>query len=133
MENRNIITGTGLALPIKFTTTGSAQMISGADLINQSISIILMTEKGSLFFLGDFGSQVPTLKYSQNDTILASLLETFIRESLTEWESRIRVLSVNIFLQTDLCEATIRYQIKDSSEESTYIFPFYREIADYKL
>ena len=86
--------GTGLAFPLQITDTGGVALVSGKELIRQSIKIILGTTQGTRYFLGEFGSQIEKVLFQPNDEVLQSLLQTMIREALKTWEPRIAVTTI---------------------------------------
>jgi phage baseplate assembly protein W len=113
MEN---FIGTGLRFPIEITDTGSTALVSGKELIRQSIKIILSTTEGTRFFLGEFGSQIERVLFQPNDEVLQSLLQTMIREALKTWETRITVTKITFeYQQADTLRCFVYYTIVNSS------------------
>ena len=120
--------GNTIAFPIQISASGSPVVVTGEELINQSIYLILLESEGTPFFLGEYGSRVATLRYAPNDLVFESLMRTFVFEALSTWEKRITVSSITIELSGEQAQVEIRYLINGASEESSYVFPFYREI-----
>jgi len=119
--------GTGINYPIVLDK-GSVVLNSDTPLIDQSINIILSTAKGSRFFLPEFGSRLSELAFEPNDEVLAELLIYFITEALDAWENRIRVVSVNTVIDTDVVQCTITYRVLQSNEIESFVYPFYKKI-----
>lgn len=119
--------GKGLAYPTTLVN-GSATLVREADLIKQSISIILKTPKGSRFMLPEFGSRLDELMFEQNDEVLRDLLRFFIYEALTQWETRIRFQSVAFSQDREAVYCELKYTILKSNEIDSFIYPFYRQL-----
>lgn len=104
-------------------------LISGVDIVKQSIFDILSTPKGTHFPNESYGCNLHLLRFQPNDKILMSLAIYFISEALFVWEKRIRVLDV-------ICEAVnvsqinciVYYRILASNEVDSFVFPFYKEL-----
>jgi phage baseplate assembly protein W len=93
----------------EYTVTDSAA-------INNAIKNILFTRKGSLPGKPTFGSNINQVLFNQMDYITRQLLEDQIEEALAQWETRIKVTSVDI---TEVEEynkivATINYVYTDT-------------------
>lgn len=125
------ITGTGLKFPFEVDSAGRSVYVSGQELINQSLGIILSQPTNQKPFMPEFGTQIERFRYEPNDAILQTLLREFIVDAIARWEKRIRVRNVE-FETSTLPETTINciisYQIVGSNEEGTYTYPFYREL-----
>lgn len=128
MANETQITGRGLAFPIRANEKGQAVLIEGVELVNQSIRLILLEQRGERFFLREYGSRIEELMHEPNDEVLESLLNTYIREALATWEKRITVIDVRFEREVETMRCTIVYRINKNSNEGSFIFPFYREL-----
>ena len=96
--------------------------------IEQSIISILNTEKGSRFFLPQYGSRLQQLIFESNDAVLLALLRQFIYEAIRDWEKRVKFLNVEFQQAEEVVNCTIEYRIVATSESLSFIFPFYRKI-----
>lgn len=120
------IVGKGLVFPIELSSTGSPVLKTGFDLINSSIKIILSWPFKQKIMLSEFGSRLGALMEEPNDDLLKGLVEHFTYEALLKWERRIEVLEVLAERRLpDTLDVTIRYRIKNSGLEDTFVFPFY--------
>ena len=97
--------------------------------IEQSIISILNTEKGSRFFLPQYGSRLQQLLFETNDTVLRSLLRQFIFEAIRDWEKRVKFIDVTFTQEEDIVNCTIKYRIVATSESLSFIYPFYKKIT----
>jgi len=96
--------------------------------IEQAILAILNTDKGSRFFLPEYGSRLSELLFEPNDEVLTSLIRQFIFEAIQQWEQRVKFLGVSFDIAEDVVNCTISYRIVATSESLSFIFPFYRKI-----
>lgn len=127
----SIITGSGLAFPLRVNERGSSVFVTEKELINQSLGIILLQPTNERFFLPQFGTEIERFMYEPNDIVLETLLENFIVEAIQKWEKRIQVVRVDFDRDTNnlnTINCTIAYQILGLVGQEIFIFPFYREI-----
>lgn len=125
MSTLNYI-GIGLDQPLNIS--GTSQTISGVELITKSIKRILSTPVGSTFFRPEFGSRIHELKFEQNDSVLQSLMTTFIDDAISSWETRVKLESVVYEVSTELLNCGITFRILNSNEIHSFVYPFYREL-----
>lgn len=88
--------GRGLNFPPRITENGRWAWSSGAENIRQSIQIILQTEPLERLMLQNFGSGLKKMLFQPNTVETHSLIEELITRSLTRWERRIKVTSVEV-------------------------------------
>lgn len=119
--------GSGIKHPLALNR-GRIAVSTGAELIEQSIMIILETPRGQRFMLPEFGSRLSELLFEPNDEVLADMLSYFIHEALGDWEKRIKVLGVKVSMDGDLTNCNISYKILQSNEIESFIYPFYRKL-----
>lgn len=120
--------GKGLAFPIELVN-GSASLSSGVNIIKSSIATILAYSLGQRFFLGEFGTRINDLIEEPNMDLLQNVLENFITKSLTTWEKRITITSIET-IEVGLAglEITIYFSINNTQIEDNFVWPFYKEI-----
>ena len=87
--------------------------IKNATAIARSIRNIVFTLPGEKFFNPNFGSNITASLFENIDPISASIVENEIRSSITNFEPRVNLLSVNIEPDFDnnTFNATISYEI----------------------
>ena len=64
--------------------------------IARSVRNIVMTIPGERFFQPNFGSEVNRLLFNNIDDISASLIESQIRQSIENYESRVKLRSLRV-------------------------------------
>lgn len=121
--------GRGLIFPIQITPSGGVRVSSGIELLNASIKMILGWDFLQRIFLSSFGSRCTDLLEEPNDPFLKQMVEHFAYEALVRWEKRIVINSVEATTTGDsTLLLQIRYRIKSSGLEHTFVYPYYRQI-----
>lgn len=126
--------GTGLRAPDSFNTVnGKVRYNTGVERINQSINHILGTRLGERFFVPEFGCRIYELIFEPNDDILRDLLIIYIKEALTRWEPRIKVLEVDPVVIEGGNEVPIHitYNLINTNITYNYVYPFNREVYEF--
>ena len=88
--------------------------------IKQSVLNILSTNRGERPFMPDFGGNIRAYLFENVDSVTASLIEEEIKLSLTNYEPRVRVLSVDVEDLLDQNAINIRLEIEILSPTSSF-------------
>ena len=119
--------GSGITFPILLDSSGKPTISTGFPLIKSSLLILLNWALGVKMFNEDFGCRIKELLDEPNNTILASLVITFVRSAIAQWETRITLLNTTIVKVTsDTLEIKLTYVIVNTQQQDSFIFPFYR-------
>jgi phage baseplate assembly protein W len=90
------------------------------------LKIILSWPLGTKQFNHLFGSRVNELLESPNDAVLMALVRKFVIDSVTTWEKRIDLLSVNIAKQdNDKLVVDLIYKVKALNVQDSYSYTYY--------
>lgn len=114
MTDTGSILGRGIAFPPRVGSDGRIAWSAGEDNIRDAIRIILGTERNERLRLPDFGAGLRRYLFEPNTTATRHRLEDRIVRSLTAWEPRIAVQSVDVVEDPDDAEAaiaTIEYKL----------------------
>ena len=120
--------GQGLAFPLQVNPRGGIALSSGEHDIEQAIRIILMTAPGERMMRPEFGCHIHELVFAPHDPATESLAIYYVQESLERWEPRIELRDVNVVTdpgRDGVLLIEIKYQIKDTYDERSIIYPFY--------
>ena len=121
--------GRGWKFPVQVDpTTGRIAMSEFEQDIRESISIILETAPGERVMRPDFGCGIHDLVFSTMSSANMGLFESRLREAITRWESRVDILTLNVFTkQPDrgMLEIELSCRIRDTNAEFNLVFPFY--------
>ena len=118
--------GQGLKYPIEIDSSGAPVLVTGDELIKSSIRTIISYPKGFRLFENEFGARIEELLEEPNDEILEELVQLFIRDALSLYEKRVRVLEVQTTRRnTNEMEVLLNYQILSSGDTGSLVYPFY--------
>ena len=81
--------------------------------IARSIKNIVFTSPGEKFFVPDFGSDVADSLFETMDDLTGSLIEDQIRESINEFEPRVKLMDVIALpgFDNNAFDVTIKYEV----------------------
>lgn len=127
-SNQREFLGQGLSFPLQINPRGELALVTGAADIEQAIRIILGTAPGERKMRPEFGCRIHSLLFAPNNATTEGLIAHYVEEALVQWEPRIEVLAVTV--STDprrdgTLLVDIQYQIKDTHDERSIIYPFY--------
>ena len=75
--------------------TGDLIVVKDEADVKQSIVNLLLTNKGERFFNSDIGASITELLFEALDYGTASLVQSYISDTLNRYEPRIRILSLS--------------------------------------
>jgi phage baseplate assembly protein W len=75
--------------------TGRLEMVSGADLIRQSLLILLSTYPGERVMRPDYGCELLSLTFAGNDDTTAGLAIHYVRQAVERFEPRVKILRID--------------------------------------
>lgn len=126
--NASKFVGKGMIFPLQIEN-GGIKVETGIPLIQSSIKMILEWSIGTRFFLGEFGSFLPTLLEEQNSNLLKNVIETYVVDPLKRWEPRIEKLEAQVIEVNDnTISLNITYRIITTQQDDSFIVPFIRDI-----
>lgn len=124
--------GRGLAHPLRLGVNGLAESADVAK-VEESIRVILGTQRGERIMRPQFGSNLKTLAFAPGSPSTANLARYYVTEALTQWEPRIEVLDVQVTSDTRkgsvVLVIDIRYQLRATPGVRNLVYPFYLEQA----
>ena len=127
IRNREFL-GQGIAFPLQLNQKGELALAKGVTDIEQAIRIILGTMPGERMMRPEFGSRIHELVFAPDNAATRRLAAYFVEEALDRWEPRIKVIEVNASAdpqQPGILILEIQYQVKDTYDERSIIYPFY--------
>lgn len=121
--------GTAMKRPVSLVA-GKADIISGPEVIDQSIEDILSTPQGTRMMLPEYGSRLHEIMFEPNDEVLAGMLEMLITEAVRMWERRTRLISVQASPSEDanVMNCVIMHAPLASNEIRSFVYPFYKTL-----
>lgn len=119
--------GTGWAFPVK-PFGGKIAMKSDADLIQQSIGLILSTSRGERVMEPEFGCDLKQMVFEANNEQSIHLAAHAVQAALQKWEPRIKVLGVSAAPAPGdpaTLLISIDYVIRAFNSRHNLVYPFY--------
>ena len=121
--------GSGWSFPVTFSA-GNYQLdlTSYEDNVNDSIDIILQTNKGERCLEPQFGSGLQQFFFRKLDETLKGEMIDAVKNALLINEPRITVTNVDIHFsdpQNGLVSILIAYQYNQTNTRHNYVFPFH--------
>jgi phage baseplate assembly protein W len=86
--------GAGWSFPAAIDEKGAIALSAYEENVRQSIVLILRTAPGERQMRSDFGCEIHTLVFGENNATTAGRASFFVEQALKRWEPRIEVLQV---------------------------------------
>lgn len=129
------IVGRGWAFPPHLDELDRISLVDDNDEIRQAIFIILNTVPGERVMRPEFGCNIHELIFWPANDHTAAIAERYVTDALKRWEPRISLQRVRAYpadpetgyrLEDEgLIMIEIYYQIKDSHDVRSIVYPFY--------
>lgn len=121
--------GRGPRFPLRPDVRGRMPYCDGADMIQQSILLILMTRPGERPLRPRFGCGLDRYLMQPNTVTTRALIQHDIERALTTWEPRIQLTEVRVEAGEDptLVVLDISYTHAGDGRPGNLQFPFYLE------
>lgn len=120
--------GRGFSWPLSVDHTGSIRLTDGADDLDRSIQVVLLTAPGERLMRPEFGCRIWDLLFEPVNANLLGLVSQAVREALAQWEPRIAVEEVRpVQDRTDsaLVHIEIVYRVRATNDRRNLVYPFY--------
>jgi phage baseplate assembly protein W len=122
------IIGKGWRFPIEPDASGGLGYVGGEQNIEQSLRILLQTDRGQRVMRADFGCTAGRLVFAPGSEHFLHELERAIREAVRDWEPRVELEDVRAELSArdeTIALVAIEYRIRASNTRENLVFPFY--------
>jgi phage baseplate assembly protein W len=120
-------TGTGMPFPFAPTPRGGFPLVTGEEVIRQSIETILDTDPGERIMRPDFGCGLRRYLMEPNSAATRASMQQDIDAALSRWEPRILVTNVAVTPgeERSLVWIAISYVRLADRREDNLVYPFY--------
>jgi phage baseplate assembly protein W len=133
MSNDNVnaaanFIGRGLSFPLRVDQSGAIAMTVGADDINASLRMVLVTAPGERVMRPLFGCKIWDLLFEPINANTLGLMADYVREAVSQWEPRVELDEVQ-------CEPSpedhsrvnilLDYRVKATNDRRNLVYPFY--------
>ena len=121
--------GKGVKYPFVPNKSKGVSKNEWIDRINQSLSIIFSTSKGTRLMNPEFGSDIEKYRFDPFDNILLDKLEVAIEKDIELWEPRIVLDNIEFNVDSSdidnhILYISIYYHIINSDVEGNYVYPY---------
>jgi len=120
--------GRGWKFPVNVDPEGHIAMSEYEEDIKEAIWIILSTSKGERVMRPDFGCGIHDYVFASLNTSNLMLIENNVREALTIWEPRIKLLKVETLSEKaaeGILMINIEYEVRTTNNRFNLVYPFY--------
>lgn len=129
LDARSAATGLGLLRPFRFDRKADFASGSGPELINAALGQLIgticqsATSRGELPWRTQFGSQVPLLRFANNDPILRDLVRVRVQEAVERWEPRVLITDISTVPSTDpnAVVARIHWKLRQTQSNASAV------------
>lgn len=120
--------GRGWAHPFARDPSGQVRMVSGDELVAQSIWLILATAPGERAHRPDFGCGIHELVFAPNDATTSGRVADAVQDALVRFEPRAEVLAVTTSIpdgEPSTLLIAIDYRVRTTNNRFNLVYPFY--------
>lgn len=121
--------GTGWKFPVQVDeATGRIRMSSYEENIEESVRIIIGTQKGERIMEPEFGSRLREYSFSSVDYTLLNSIKNEVEGALVRWEPRITDVHASVSeerIDEGILEINISYVIRATNNLFNMVYPFY--------
>jgi phage baseplate assembly protein W len=120
--------GRGFSWPLAVDHTGAIRLTEGADDIERSMRIVLLTAPGERVMRPQFGCRIWDLLFEPITPGLLGLIAQAVEEALAQWEPRVEVENVDPEPDPNdasLVQIVVTYVVKTTNDRRNLVYPFY--------
>lgn len=125
--------GNGWRFPILPDPSGRLGYVAGADNVEQSLRVLLMTRLGERVMRADFGCAAPRYLFAPGSVQFLQLLEESVREAIVLWEPRVDVDSVSAEADPDdetRVTVAVACRVRASNTRLNLVYPYYLAMTE---
>lgn len=121
--------GVGWKFPVEFNSgSGDVSMLSGAELIRNSLDVLFLTSMGERIMQPDYGSELDQFVFENLSKSIITYMQAVISDAILYNEPRIIVNEIEIDPQVRdgaFIEIKVDYTILSTNNRYNYVYPFY--------
>lgn len=123
--------GTGWSFPPRFDHDGGGVgMVADEQDIEESLRILLGTQRGERLFHPKYGLDMHELVFEAMSTTMRTLLEERVKVGVLIYEPRVEPLTVKVHSQEPAggeLHIELEYRVRATNSRYNLVFPFYRD------
>jgi phage baseplate assembly protein W len=120
--------GTGWKFPMQFNkTTGTVEMLSDEDDIQNSLQVLLSTRIGERIMQPSYGCNMDVLLFEAINESLITYVKDLVFTAIYYYEPRINPENVSVVATEEegLVLVNVEYTIRTTNSRHNLVFPFY--------
>jgi len=121
--------GVGWKFPVEFNSAShNAAMLSGEELIKNSLDVLFVTSMGERIMQPGYGSELDQFVFENLTRSIITYMKTVISDAILFNEPRINVNEIEIDPQIrdgSYIEINIDYTILSTNNRYNYVYPYY--------
>ncbi len=120
--------GRGFSWPMGVDHTGAIGLTGGADDLDSSIRIVLLTAPGERVMRPQFGCRIWDLLFEPITPNLLGLIAEAVRDAVAQWEPRVAVEDVTPTADDSvdgLVRISVSYRVRATNDRRNLVYPFY--------
>jgi uncharacterized protein len=128
VNTSNSFLGTGWAFPPQFNKlTGTVEMLSNEDDIQNSLRVLLCTRKGERLMQPAYGCNMDVLLFEPVNESLITYVKDLVFTAIYYYEPRITPENVKVEATEEegMVLVTVDYTIRSTNSRNNLVFPFY--------
>lgn len=128
MATSNSFLGTGWKFPLQFTkATGTAEMLSDEDDIQNSLQVLLSTRVGERIMQPSYGCNMDVLLFEAINESLITYVKDLVFTAIYYYEPRINPENVTVEATEEegMVLVNVEYTIRTTNSRHNLVFPFY--------
>jgi Bacteriophage baseplate protein W len=120
--------GRGLLFPLRVDQSGGIALGSGADDIDASIRMAIVTAPGERVMRPEFGCRIWDLMFEPINANTLGLMAEAVRDAVSQWEPRVTL--EDVVVEPDPASPArvlidLRYRVRTTNDQRNLVFPFY--------
>lgn len=122
----NILNLSGMTVINPITSLGNIRVVRNIEKFHSDLKVLLETEKGTMIYNPDFGSNLYRYLFLPANSSTASLIREEIRTCIESNFDNIIVQSIDIIFTDKTCNAQITYAATSDESGETIVLSFIR-------
>jgi Bacteriophage baseplate protein W len=120
--------GRGISFPLRVDQSGSIALAQGADGIDASIRMALITAPGERVMRPQFGCRIWDLMFEPINANTLGLMAEAVRDAISQWEPRVD--AEEVVVEPDPASPArviirILYRVRATNDRRNLVYPFY--------
>jgi len=120
--------GRGISFPMRVDQSGAISLTSGADDIDASLRMVLITAPGERLMRPKFGCRIWDLLFEPVNANTIGLMAEAVRDAVSQWEPRVTLDDVEIDPDPrdhSRVLINLKYRVRLTNDRRNLVYPFY--------